>query len=354
MRLPYSLIRPFLFSMDPEKAHHFTFGTLKRLHELGVLKYLTPAFVHDPVKVMGIEFPNRVGLAAGLDKDGAFISELGQLGFGFVEIGTVTPKPQDGNPTPRLFRLPEHEALINRMGFNNQGVDNLIRNVKASTYSGVLGINIGKNAVTPVEQAADDYLSALEAAYPYASYLTVNISSPNTKNLRDLQGGDSLDQLLAALKHKQSELAEQHGLYKPMALKIAPDLDDDQIDSIAERLLHYGFDGVIATNTTIDKASVKGHVFGEEQGGLSGPPVRDKSLHVIERLYARLGEEIPIIGVGGISNGVDAVEKIRAGAKLVQMYTGLIYQGPNLIEECAATIAHNCKAYQKHRRSSLT
>lgn len=343
MRVPYSLIRPLLFSMDPEKAHHFTFSGLKRLNQMELLKHFVPHAVNDPVTVMGVRFPNRVGLAAGLDKDATYISELGMLGFGFLEVGTVTPKPQPGNPLPRLFRLPEHEALINRLGFNNHGLDNLIGNVKRSTFSGVLGINIGKNAVTPVENAADDYLQALEAVYPYASYITVNISSPNTKNLRDLQGGDSLDQLLSQLKDRQKRLADTHGLYKPMALKIAPDLTLEEIDAIAERLSHYGFDGVIATNTTIDKTTVASHKFGAEQGGLSGAPVREKSLQVIERLYARLGDEIPIIGVGGITNGAHAVEKIRAGAKLVQIYTGLIYRGPELVEECAATIEHNCK-----------
>lgn len=341
--IPYSLIRPALFSMSPEKAHHVTFSTLKTLRSIGLLDKLVPSPIQDPVTVMGIDFPNRVGLAAGLDKDAAYISELGLLGFGFLEVGTVTPKPQPGNPQPRLFRLPQANALINRMGFNNEGVETLIRNVKASSYSGVLGINIGKNAITPVENAVDDYLSALEAVYPFATYITVNISSPNTKNLRDLQSGDQLDVLLAALKAKQTELAQEHGLYKPLALKIAPDLDAEQITAIAQRLLTYRFDGVIATNTTIDKTAVSGLQHGDEQGGLSGQPVLEKSTQVIAQLYAILGEEIPIIGVGGISNGVHAVEKIRAGAKLVQFYTGLIYQGPELVQECAATIAHNCK-----------
>lgn len=352
MLLPYSLIRPALFSVDPEQAHHITFSNLQMLRKLGLLKIFSPSAVADPVKVMGIEFQNRVGLAAGLDKDAAYISELGMMGFGFLEVGTVTPLPQAGNPKPRLFRLPQANALINRMGFNNEGVENLIRNVKASNYPGVLGINIGKNAVTPVENAADDYLKALEAVYPYASYITVNISSPNTKNLRDLQGGDSLDILLAALKDKQKALADQHGLYKPMALKIAPDLDDDQVDAIAQRLTHFEFDGVIATNTTIDKTSVAGLAHGQEQGGLSGEPVLEKSTHVIKRLYAELGDDIPIIGVGGISCGEHAVEKIRAGAKLVQIYTGLIYKGPQLVTECAATIRVNCKRAHSNKASA--
>lgn len=344
MLLPYSLIRPALFAFDPEKAHHLVFSNLQMLRKLGLLKYFSPNAVHDPVNVMGIDFPNRVGLAAGLDKDAAYISELGLMGFGFLEVGTVTPKAQLGNSKPRLFRLPQANALINRMGFNNEGVDTLVRNVKASNYPGVLGINIGKNAATPVENATDDYLTALEAVYPYASYIAVNISSPNTKNLRDLQGGDSLDTLLHALKEKQKELAEEHGLYKPMALKIAPDLDDAQIDAIAQRLKHYAFDGVIATNTTVDKSCVSNLEHGEEQGGLSGVPVLDKSTHVIKRLYSELGDDIPIIGVGGIASGEHAVEKIRAGAKLIQIYTGLIYKGPSLITECAATIRLNCKS----------
>lgn len=343
MKVPYGLVRPLLFRQDPENAHHFTFNTLKKLNKLGLLKWAVPNAVSDPIKLMGIRIPNRVGLAAGLDKDAAYISELGLLGFGFLEVGTVTPLPQPGNPKPRLFRLTQSESLINRMGFNNGGVEELLNNVRRSTYSGPLGINIGKNAVTPNEQATSDYLKALEAVYPYADYITVNISSPNTKNLRELQQGESLDDLLSQLKKKQASLADEHGKYTPLALKIAPDLDDDQINSIANKLTHFHFDGVIATNTTIDKSAVASEPFGDEQGGLSGPPVLEKSLHVIEKLYSELGDDIPIIGVGGISNGVHAVEKIRAGAKAVQIYTGLIYKGPDLIQECAATIAYNCK-----------
>lgn len=342
MMLPYALIRPALFALSPERAHEVTFGSLHTLRKLGLLKPLLGPAVADPVRIMGIDFPNRVGLAAGLDKDAAHLDELSHLGFGFLEVGTVTPKAQPGNPQPRLFRLPSAQALINRMGFNNHGVDNLIHNVKTSSYGGVLGINIGKNAATPVEKANDDYLAALEAVYPYATYITVNISSPNTKNLRDLQGGDQLDQLLGALKDKQKQLADEHGQYKPMALKIAPDLDDEQIEAIAQRLIHYGFDGVIATNTTIDKSSVSHLEHGQEQGGLSGSPVLSKSTHVIAQLYKALGDDIPIIGVGGISSGEHAVEKIRAGAKAVQIYTGLIYKGPALVTECAATIELNC------------
>ena len=338
MLLPYSLIRPALFALDPEKAHHVTFSNLKMLRKLGLLKYMSPTAVSDPVKVMGIEFPNRVGLAAGLDKDAAYISELGLMGFGFLEVGTVTPLPQAGNPQPRLFRLPKANALINRMGFNNEGVDTLINNVKASNYPGVLGINIGKNAVTPVENAADDYLKALEAVYPYATYITVNISSPNTKNLRDLQGGDSLDILLGALKEKQKVLADEHGLYKPMALKIAPDLDDDQIDAIAQRLTHFGFDGVIATNTTLDRSQVQGLQYADEAGGLSGLPVRQKSTEVLRLLRAAVGPAMPIIGVGGINDAASAREKMAAGANLLQVYTGFIYRGPELVRQIVTSL----------------
>ena len=349
--LPYRLIRPLLFCVQPEKAHQIAFNSLRLANTLGLLKHMVPTAISDPIHVMGIDFPNRVGLAAGLDKNAAHINELGALGFGFIEVGTVTPKPQSGNPMPRLFRLPKAQALINRMGFNNLGLDTLIQNVRRSTYSGVLGINIGKNASTPVEHATDDYLCALEGVYPYANYITINISSPNTKNLRDLQGGDHLDHLLQSLKSKQLQLANEHGLYKPMALKIAPDLQTEQIDAIAQRLTHYSFDGVIASNTTIDKTNVAHLPHGEEQGGLSGQPVREKSTQVIARLYSQLGDTIPIIGVGGISGGEDAVEKIRAGAKLVQIYSGLIYQGPQLIAECAATIHLNCPHKKTRHRS---
>jgi dihydroorotate dehydrogenase len=343
MLLPYSLIRPILFAFDPERAHHIAFSNLQMLRKLGLLKNFSPAIVSDPVKVMGIDFPNRVGLAAGLDKDAAYISELGQTGFGFLEVGTVTPLPQLGNSKPRLFRLPQANALLNRMGFNNLGVNNLISNVKNSSYTGILGINIGKNALTPLENASDDYLKALEAVYPYATYITVNISSPNTQNLRSLQNGDSLNSLLELLKNKQKDLADEHGLYKPMTLKIAPDLSDEQIKAIADRITHFGFDGVIATNTTLEKNSVSNLKHGNEQGGLSGEPLREQSTQIIKRLYAELGDDIPIIGVGGIFSGEHAVEKIRAGAKLVQIYTGLIYKGPELVSECAATIRLNCR-----------
>ncbi len=292
---------------------------------------------------MGLTFPNPVGLAAGLDKDGAYIDGLAALGFGFIEIGTVTPRAQPGNPKPRMFRLPEAQALINRMGFNNGGVDAFVRNVQASRFyqerRGILGLNIGKNADTPIERATDDYLYCLDKVYPYAAYVTVNISSPNTKNLRQLQQASEIDALLSALKMAQSQLADKHGRYVPLVLKIAPDLDDEQIDTIASALLRNHIDGVIATNTTITREAVQGLTHANETGGLSGAPVRDLSTRVIRSLHQVLQGEIPIIGVGGILNGVDAHEKMAAGASLVQLYTGLIYRGPALVGECASACA---------------
>jgi len=292
---------------------------------------------------MGLNFPNPVGLAAGLDKDGAYIDGLAALGFGFIEIGTVTPRAQPGNPKPRMFRLPEAQALINRMGFNNGGVDAFVRNVQASRFyqerRGILGLNIGKNADTPIERATDDYLYCLDKVYPYAAYVTVNISSPNTKNLRQLQQASELDALLSSLKQAQSRLADTHGRYVPLVLKIAPDLDDEQIDTIASALLRNHIDGVIATNTTITREAVQGLTHANETGGLSGAPVRDLSTRVIRALHQVLQGEIPIIGVGGILNGVDAHEKMAAGASLVQLYTGLIYRGPALVGECASACA---------------
>lgn len=292
---------------------------------------------------MGLTFPNPVGLAAGLDKDGAYIDGLAALGFGFIEIGTVTPRAQPGNPKPRMFRLPEAQALINRMGFNNGGVDAFVRNVQASRFyqeqRGILGLNIGKNADTPIERATDDYLYCLDKVYPYAAYVTVNISSPNTKNLRQLQQASEIDALLSALKMAQSQLADKHGRYVPLVLKIAPDLDDEQIDTIASALLRHHIDGVIATNTTITRDAVQGLTHANETGGLSGAPVRDLSTRVVRALHQVLQGEIPIIGVGGILSGSDASEKMAAGASLVQLYTGLIYRGPALIGECASACA---------------
>ena len=337
-KLFYTLARSILFSMEPEKAHHFTLPALQRISKSG-LGGLFSKPVNDPRTVMGVQFPNPVGLAAGLDKDGAYIDGLASLGFGSIEIGTVTPRAQPGNPLPRMFRLPKAEAIINRMGFNNGGVDAFVRNVQSSRFyqekQGVLGLNIGKNADTPIERAAEDYLHCLEKVYPYASYVTVNISSPNTKNLRQLQGADELDNLLAQLKTAQQKLADQHKRYVPVALKIAPDIDAEQIKTIADALLRHRIDGVIATNTTITRDAVKGLPHAEEAGGLSGKPVFELSNRVIRALKAELGNELPIIGVGGIFSGEDAATKIREGASLIQLYSGLIYQGPALVKECA-------------------
>ena len=337
--MPYSLIRPLLFQLDPERAHHLTLSTLRAVHSMGLCRPLWGKPVSDPVQVMGIEFPNRVGLAAGLDKDGDCIDGLGALGFGFVEVGTVTPKPQPGNDKPRLFRLPEASAVINRMGFNNHGVENLVENVRRARYRGVIGVNIGKNKATPNEQALDDYLIGLRSVYEVARYVTVNISSPNTPGLRDLQQGDDLDHLLGGLKEEQKRLADQHGHYVPIAVKIAPDLDEAAVDAVAETLLRHEMDGVIATNTTLAREAVNGMKHGDETGGLSGAPVRERSTAVVSRLHRRLGDELPIIAVGGILDAEGAREKIAAGAKLVQLYTGLIYRGPRLVREVAQALA---------------
>ncbi|MES2115734.1 MAG: quinone-dependent dihydroorotate dehydrogenase [Pseudomonadota bacterium] len=334
----YSLARPLLFSMDAEAAHHFTLPALKRAAALGLTRCVKQP-LPDPRTVMGLTFKNPVGLAAGLDKDGAYIDALADLGFGSIEVGTVTPRAQPGNPKPRMFRLPAAHAIINRMGFNNGGVDAFVANVQASRFyqdkAGVLGLNIGKNADTPIERAVDDYLLCLQKVYPYASYVTVNISSPNTKNLRQLQGGSELDGLLAQLKEAQSRLADQHKRYVPLALKIAPDMDGEQVKNIADALLRHKIDGVIATNTTLSRTAVQGMQHGEEAGGLSGAPVFELSNQVIRLLKAELGEALPIIGVGGIMRGTDARAKFEAGAQLVQLYSGLIYAGPSLVRDCA-------------------
>jgi dihydroorotate dehydrogenase len=285
---------------------------------------------------MGLSFPNRIGLAAGLDKNGEAIDALAGWGFGHIEIGTVTPRPQPGNPKPRMFRLPQVEGIINRMGFNNHGIDALIANVRASRYRGILGINIGKNADTPIERAADDYLIGLDKAYPHASYITVNISSPNTKNLRALQGESELDALLGSLKARQAELAQQHGKYVPLALKIAPDLDDAQIVNIGDALKRHRIDAVIATNTTLDRSKVTGQPHAEETGGLSGAPLFETSTQVVKKLAAALAGEVPIIAVGGVTDGAKAKAKLAAGAMLVQVYSGLIYRGPGLVKDCVA------------------
>jgi dihydroorotate dehydrogenase len=334
----YALARPLLFSLDAESAHHLTLPALRRAAALGLTGFISKPAA-DPRTVMGVTFPNPVGLAAGLDKDGSYIDGLAALGFGSIEIGTVTPRAQPGNPKPRMFRLPAAHAIINRMGFNNGGVDAFVANVQASRFyqdkQGVLGLNIGKNADTPIERAADDYLHCLEKVYPYASYVTVNISSPNTKNLRQLQGASELDALLSQLKEAQLRLADQHKRYVPVALKIAPDIDSEQIKNIADALLRHKLDGVIATNTTITRDAVKGLQYGEEAGGLSGAPVFELSNQVVRGLKAELGDALPIIGVGGILSGSNAKAKMEAGASLVQLYSGLIYRGPALVKECA-------------------
>jgi dihydroorotate dehydrogenase len=329
----YALVRPLLFKLDPELAHTLTLTGLDWLHFLKGTKILFPTVNTTPTTVMGLSFKNTVGLAAGLDKNGAHIDSLAALGFGFIEIGTVTPRPQPGNPKPRLFRLVEHEAIINRMGFNNLGVDRLVENVKKAQFKGIIGINIGKNADTPIESAADDYLICLKKVYPYASYVTVNISSPNTQNLRQLQQGDDIRQLLAALSKEQQALNLKHKKYVPLVLKIAPDLSTEEIDHIAALLLEFNLDGVIATNTTLSRTDVAGHPAANEAGGLSGSPVREPATTVIKRLNQQLDGKIPVIAAGGILTAADAQEKQVAGAALVQLYSGLIYRGPKLIND---------------------
>lgn len=338
----YTLLRKFLFSLDPETAHGLGLSGIEFLHKSHLGGAIAKPIVADPTTVMGITFPNAVGLAAGLDKNAEHIDALAALGFGSIEVGTVTPRPQPGNPKPRMFRIPEKQAIINRMGFNNEGVDQLLRNVAASKFAqsgGVLGINIGKNFDTPIEKAADDYLICLEKVYNAATYIAVNISSPNTKNLRELQKDDALDALLAALKSKQIELADKHGKYVPLALKIAPDLEDLQVQSIADLLRQHRMDAVIATNTTLSRTEVAGFAHADEAGGLSGAPVFERSTIVLKKLAAALAGEVPIMGVGGIMSGNEAAAKIKAGASLVQLYTGFIYGGPALIAECAKAVA---------------
>jgi dihydroorotate dehydrogenase len=333
----YPLLRPLLFNLDPETAHNLTLGALRSM-PAALIKAALPAVPDDPRQVMGLTFPNPVGLAAGLDKNGECLDAWAAMGFGFIEVGTVTPRPQPGNPRPRMFRLPEAQGIINRMGFNNDGVDALLHNVAESDFKGVLGLNIGKNFDTPIEKAADDYLICLRKVYARASYVTVNISSPNTKNLRALQGGSELDALLGALKAEQTGLADQHGKYTPFAVKIAPDLEDDQIAEMAALFRQYRVDAVIATNTTLSRTGVENLAHGGETGGLSGAPVKTGSDRVLKALAQALAGEVPLIGVGGILNGSNARDKITAGASLVQLYSGLIYRGPELISECAAAL----------------
>ncbi|QWD99598.1 quinone-dependent dihydroorotate dehydrogenase [Polynucleobacter sp. JS-Mosq-20-D10] len=340
----YPLLRPWLFSLDPEQAHNITLSNLDRAERWGLLRHLSDQPAPDPRKLCGITFPNPVGLAAGLDKDGKHIDALGTLGFGFLEIGTVTPKPQLGNPKPRMFRLPQAQAIINRMGFNNDGVDACVKRVRNSAYwqnGGIIGLNIGKNASTPIENAASDYVTAMEAVYEVASYITVNISSPNTQNLRALQGEDMLRSLLQSLHIAREALSDRFGVRKPLFLKIAPDLEQNDIKLIADLLVEFKIDAIIATNTTIARDAVQGLEFGQEAGGLSGAPVRHASNEVVRSLKGYLADTIPIVGVGGIMSGKDAQEKIAVGASLVQIYSGLIYRGPKLISECAAALKGN-------------
>ena len=342
MPLPYALTRPFLFGLDAEAAHDLTLGALARLQNTPAQRLWCAPRITDAVSLAGLRFPNRVGLAAGLDKNGRCIDGLGAMGFGFIEVGTVTPKAQPGNPKPRIFRLPERQALINRLGFNNDGLSAFIANVRRATSfraaGGVLGLNIGKNAATPIERAADDYLLALDGVYPHADYVTVNISSPNTRNLRDLQSDAALDALLGALQQRRARLHEQHRRQVPMFVKIAPDLDDAQIALIAATLQRQRIDGVIATNTTLDRTAVQGQPNADEAGGLSGAPLLQASNRVITQLRAALGKRFPIIGVGGVMSAADARSKLDAGADLVQIYTGLIYHGPALVGEVARAL----------------
>jgi dihydroorotate dehydrogenase len=334
----YTLAKPLLFQLDAEVAHDLTLKGLKFAQKAGLLHLYPSPIICESRTVMGITFPNAVGLAAGLDKNGAVIDGMASLGFGFIEIGTITPRPQPGNPKPRLFRVKQAQGIINRFGFNNLGVDYLIANVKAAQYKGVLGINIGKNFDTPMENAVDDYLICMQKVYAHATYITVNISSPNTKNLRALQEKTALSQLLLKLKAEQTKLADQHGRYVPITLKIAPDLAFEQVNEIADLLLEHQIDGVIATNTTLSREPVEGMEHANESGGLSGAPVRDVSTLVISQLSKRLQGALPIIGVGGILTGADAVEKIAAGASLVQVYSGLIYKGPQLVRDICKSL----------------
>jgi dihydroorotate dehydrogenase len=335
----YQLILKFLFKLDAETSHELTLDLLGAGQRLGLIKLFSPKVTSKPVELLGLTFPNSVGLAAGLDKNGDYIDALGNLGFGFIEIGTVTPRPQIGNPQPRLFRLPEHEAFINRMGFNNKGVDHLVDRVKKSKYKGVLGINIGKNFDTAVEDADTDYQICLEKVYAHADYVTVNISSPNTPGLRNLQFGDSLKSLLSTLKTSQKALAEKHNKYTPILVKIAPDMNEDETKMVAAALLESGMDGVIATNTTLERDAVAGHEHAAEAGGLSGRPVQEGSSRVVAWLKAELDGKMPIIGVGGIIDGASAAEKAKLGADLVQVYSGFIYRGPKLISEANDAIS---------------
>jgi dihydroorotate dehydrogenase len=334
----YALARPFLFCLDAERAHDLALVSIEAAYRTGLNPLLAEKPKPLPTKVFGIEFPNPVGLAAGLDKNGAHIDALAALGFGFIEIGTTTPRTQPGNPKPRMWRLPEHQAVINRLGFNNGGVDVLVRNAEKAKFSGVLGINIGKNKDTPNDRAVDDYLHCLERIYARASYVTINISSPNTQGLRDLQEEETLKRFVGTLREAQESLAATHGARKPMLLKIAPDLGEAELDSIAEVLLDAAIDGLICTNTTIDRSELGSAPHAQEAGGLSGKPLFHKATSVLRGMARRLDGRIPLIGVGGILAGEDAAIKFEAGASLVQFYSGMIYRGPDLIRECVDTL----------------
>ena len=348
--LPYALARPFLFGLDAETAHDITMAGLTATQGTPLTWAYCNGRVDDPITLAGLKFPNRIGMAAGLDKNARAIDGLGAMGFGFVEVGTVTPLAQPGNPKPRMFRLPAANALINRLGFNNEGLDAFLANVQKAKFRSLnpqnpmlLGLNIGKNAATPIENATDDYLICLRGVYPHADYVTVNISSPNTKNLRALQSDEALDALLGAIAAERAVLKQKHGKTVPIFIKIAPDLDESQVEVIALTLKKHGMDGVVATNTTLSREAVKGLPHAEETGGLSGAPVLQASNLVIRQLRTSLGKGFPIIGVGGVMSAADAVSKIEAGADVVQIYTGLIYKGPDLVKDAALAIKNGCK-----------
>lgn len=350
---PYALARPLLFALDAERAHELTLSAIDGTARSGLLRLVAGCPVEDPVEVMGLRFRNRIGLAAGLDKNGAHIDALGAMGFGFIEVGTVTPRAQPGNPRPRLFRIPQREALVNRMGFNNGGVEAFVANVRRARWRGVLGLNIGKNAATPIERALDDYLACLDRVYPHAGYVAVNISSPNTADLRQLQGGDALHDLLDALQARRTVLAARHARRVPLALKIAPDLDDGQVAAIAALLVRHGVDAVIATNTTVSRVAVAGAPHAGEAGGVSGAPLREPSNRIIRALRESLPRDYPIIGVGGVLEAAHAREKLAAGATLVQLYTGLVYRGPALVGECARALAQAARTVQPAPSASV-
>ncbi|MAL48813.1 MULTISPECIES: quinone-dependent dihydroorotate dehydrogenase [unclassified Methylophaga] len=334
----YPLLRNLMFKLDAETSHHLGMNSLKWMEMSGLLRLLMPKMPTVPVHVMGLRFPNPVGLAAGLDKNADYLEALSVLGFGFIEVGTVTPRPQPGNAKPRLFRLPEAQAIINRMGFNNLGVDHLLEQVQAAQTDAIIGINIGKNVDTPVDKALNDYLIGLEKSYPHADYITINISSPNTPGLRNLQFGEALDNLLSALKNRQAELAEEFQRYVPMAVKVAPDLTLEEVQQLSECFSRVGIDAVIATNTTLSREAVAGLAHADEAGGLSGKPVFAKSTEIVRQFRQALPADMPIIAAGGIMSAEDAMQKLEAGAQLIQIYSGLIYQGPKLIQDIVKTI----------------